>query len=63
MPNMDGRSALTEMRRIRPALPALFVTGYDLGSDTSGDGLDTLQKPYSFDALSQKIREIMERGS
>ncbi len=65
MPKMNGRAVLEEMRKIRPSIPSLFVTGYSLNSSHVShiirEGLDALQKPYSFNDLSKKIREILER--
>lgn len=65
MPRMSGREALEEMRTINPSVSALFITGYSFNdlhsSHIPEEGVDTLQKPFSFDALSHKIREIMER--
>jgi CheY-like chemotaxis protein len=58
MPKMNGWEILSEMRKIRPATPSLFVTGYGLDGAymkyISEEGIDILQKPFSFDALSQK---------
>jgi two-component system cell cycle sensor histidine kinase/response regulator CckA len=65
MPKMNGWEILSEMRKIKPAIPSLFVTGY--GSDGAymkympEKGIDILQKPFSFDALSQKVREVINR--
>jgi two-component system cell cycle sensor histidine kinase/response regulator CckA len=65
MPRMSGREALKEMRAINPSVPALFITGYSFSDIHSSyipeEGVDTLQKPFSFDALSHRIREIVDR--
>jgi len=63
MPKMSGRDALDGIRRIRPDVPSLFVTGYSLDGIHVNyileQGIDALQKPFSFDTLSRKIREVM----
>jgi PAS domain S-box-containing protein len=64
MPKMSGRETLDEMKKACPSVPFLFVTGYSDGIHASympEKGIYILQKPYSLDALSQKIREIIER--
>ncbi|MBA4389578.1 MAG: hypothetical protein C0399_01400 [Syntrophus sp. (in: bacteria)] len=65
MPKMSGREALEVMRTINPSIHALFITGYSFNDMHSSyipeEGVNTLQKPFSFDALSHKIREIMEQ--
>ena len=67
MPKMSGYEAYAEMRKIDPSIPSLFVTGYSvmdahlrLGLD---NGTDAIQKPYSAEALSEKIRKILESKS
>ena len=66
MPKMNGWEILSEMRKIKPAIPSLFVTGYGLDGAymkyIPEEGVDILQKPISFDALSQKVREIIDRN-
>lgn len=65
MPKMNGWETLNEMRKIKPAIPSLFVTGYGLDGAymkyIPEEGIDILQKPFSFEALSQKVREIINR--
>lgn len=65
MPHMSGRQLAERLHDVRPDLPVLFMSGYTddaivrhgvLESET-----DFIQKPYSPDALVQRIREIMER--
>jgi len=66
MPKMNGWEILSKMRKIKPAIPSLFVTGYGLDGAymkyIPEEGIDILQKPFSFDALSQKVREIIDRN-
>lgn len=66
MPRMSGRDALEGIRRIRPDVPYLFITGYSLDGihvDYILDkGIEAIQKPFSFEILSRKIREIIEKS-
>ena len=65
MPRMSGRDALEEIRKVRPEIPSLFVTGYSLDGIHVNyileKGIDVIQKPFSFDVLSGKIREILDK--
>jgi DNA-binding response OmpR family regulator len=64
MPRKSGFEAYKEMDTIRPAIPSLFVTGYNAvhggnsEEDTGGTGV--IQKPYSIEVLSRRIREILD---
>ncbi len=61
MPGMDGHEALREIRKVKPDLPVVMLTGH--GTPESAleglrDGVfDYLHKPCAIDVLSQKIRE------
>ena len=67
MPKESGPEVYRRMSAIRPNLPVLFVTGYDLGDRTRGlddlsDGacFGLLQKPYTKATLSRRIEELLE---
>ena len=66
MPRMNGRDALEAIRRIRPDIPSLFVTGYSLDGIHVNyileQGIEAIQKPFSFEVLSRKIREVLEKS-
>ncbi len=57
--------ANSEMRAINPSVSVLFITGYSFSDIHSSyipeEGVDTLQNPFSFDALSHRMREIVDR--
>lgn len=63
MPQMSGRALIDRLRTQRPELPALFMSGYT--DDTAAlqgiaDGRDPfLGKPFSGEALSAKVRELV----
>gem|GEM_PF-2383399 len=65
MPKMGGRDAYYEMKRIEPTIKAIFISGYSLGGSQtdfiSKEDLVLIQKPYSFDTLAFKIREILSK--
>jgi len=67
MPKLGGFEAFRKMKKINPNVPSIFVTGYNAGNihhDVNpDDDYDIVQKPYSFENLSQKIRESLDRIS
>jgi two-component system cell cycle sensor histidine kinase/response regulator CckA len=64
MPGMDGRAALAELRRVRPDLPVVLMTGYsehDLTDMTFGPTLHFLQKPFRPADLTACVRRLVAR--
>jgi signal transduction histidine kinase len=73
MPRMDGRQLASELRRSRPDLPVLFISGYADGAGSDGiasdgdgaDGPDTgrtrfLAKPFAPDTLLGRVRSLLD---
>ena len=59
---MNGRQVADAARERWPSLPALFITGY-AGSvlrDQLAEGMDVIGKPFSFDAISDKIGAMLD---
>ena len=66
MPKLKGPDALAKMRAIRPALPALLITGYagQHPIDTRGETpVRVLQKPFSSNELSEELHRILAGAS
>ncbi|MGE0765303.1 MAG: ATP-binding protein [Hyphomicrobiaceae bacterium] len=65
MPEMDGPTMLTEMRKSRPDLKVIFISGYP--DDRFKTGLDPdahyafLAKPFSLPQLAAKVKEELAR--
>ena len=65
MPEMDGPTMLTEMRKTRPDLKVIFVSGYP--DDRFKTSLDPdahyafLAKPFSLPQLAAKVKEELAR--
>jgi two-component system, cell cycle sensor histidine kinase and response regulator CckA len=65
MPEMDGPTMLTEMRKTHPDLKIIFVSGYP--DDAFKKGLDAnetfafLPKPFSLPQLAAKVKEELSR--
>jgi len=63
MPHMDGEETFRELRQIRPDVRVILTSGYNEQEATSrftGKGLaGFIQKPYRYDDLLAKLREIL----
>jgi PAS domain S-box-containing protein len=65
MPKKNGKEAYDEMKRLRPDLKAVFVSGYTsdiFEEDTTFDETNVfIQKPYSPNVLTAKVRELLDK--
>lgn len=67
MPKEGGPETFEKMQLIKPDLPVLFVTGYDFNAKVADmyhlkqNQIRVLQKPYTTEILSQKVRELLEK--
>jgi CheY-like chemotaxis protein len=66
MPGMNGAELLRLLGASRPGLRCLFVSGYPARvlaeTGVLDDGVELLPKPYSQEALAEKLREVLARG-
>jgi PAS domain S-box-containing protein len=64
LPNMNGRQLAEIGRQYRPDLKVLFITGYAekaaIRSEFLGPDMQMLGKPFTVDALGEKIRQIIQ---
>src|SRR5262249_49838373 len=64
MPNMDGPSLAREIRRLKPGLRMLFISGYAeeafKKSLENMDHFEFLAKPFTLKQLAAKVKEIMQ---
>jgi CheY-like chemotaxis protein len=60
MPQMNGREVADAVRRARPAVKTLFISGYT--ADAAALDQAFLAKPFTGRTLAQKVREILDRG-
>jgi PAS domain S-box-containing protein len=64
MPRMDGREAFGEMHRLRPDLPVILCSGYDVHEE--GDRLADLpfsgflQKPFRLEELRRALQKALD---
>jgi PAS domain S-box-containing protein len=65
MPGMSGTQLAAELRRTRPGLPVLFMSGYTSGPKPGGQELPSdaplLYKPFQTDQLLQTLDQILRR--
>lgn len=64
LPGMNGRQLAEVARQARPDLKVLFITGYAEHAEVRGGFLDSgmqmITKPFAFDLLTAKVREMIE---
>jgi len=63
MPGMSGKEGFFHIRKIRPSIPVIFVSGYNykdqINDGISGKGCSFIQKPYTFSGLHLEIQKIL----
>lgn len=63
LPGMNGRQMAEIGRQIRPDLKVLFITGYAEHAAVRGGfldpGMQLITKPFTFDLLTAKVREMI----
>lgn len=63
MPGTSGEQTLVQMRRIRPELPALLVSGYSqrvAGGSTPHGAAGFLRKPFTPESLIEQFRRMLD---
>ena len=65
MRGMNGRELAEQVRKLRPGLKILFMTGYSRNAvvhqERVDKDVDLLQKPITQARLSTRIREVLDR--
>lgn len=64
MPEVSGRVLAERIRLIRPDLPVLYMSGYTddaiVRHGLLSDGLQFLQKPFTSEVLTRKVRDVLD---
>jgi two-component system cell cycle sensor histidine kinase/response regulator CckA len=67
MPEMSGEELIRRVRDLRPALPVLFISGYDRSSlarrRETGAAESFLQKPFDSEDLFAAVRAVLAKRS
>jgi two-component system cell cycle sensor histidine kinase/response regulator CckA len=61
MPGMRGDSVVREIRKDRPSIQALLMSGYADGT-IMDPSLEIMEKPFEFPELGRRIRMLLDRG-
>ena len=66
MPGMGGAETFYKLRNMDPEVKVVLSSGYSIGKDAiaimNSGGKAFIQKPFKFDQLSIKLREVLEEG-
>ncbi len=64
MPIMNGRDLAVRLTQLRPLIKVLFTSGYTQSviahHGVLDEGVQFVAKPYSFDTLSRRVREVLD---
>jgi DNA-binding NtrC family response regulator len=64
MPQMHGRDLAAKLSELHPTIRKLFMSGYTANviahQGVLDEGVHFLQKPFSAQALGQKIRDVLD---
>jgi len=64
MPTMNGKELDEKLRKLRPAIKTLFMSGYtsDIIAERGlvDEGVNFIHKPISHEALVRKVREVLD---
>jgi len=66
MPGMDGPAMARAIRKLKPDLPILFMSGYaeeTLRNEISIDNMYFIAKPFSVEQISRKVGEVLSAAS
>ena len=63
MPGMGGRELVKQVVKLRPTMKVLYLSGYTedsiISEGTIESGAAFLQKPFTLQNLSRKVREVL----
>ena len=63
MPEMDGLSLARALHQLRPGLPVILASGFDMQRTGEADGPPNirarLQKPYTRETLSEQVNDVL----
>ena len=64
MPGMGGRELAKKLEKLKPKMKVIYISGYTVNAIVHhmvlDEGVAFLQKPFSPQALAQKVREVLD---
>lgn len=66
MPSMDGPAMAREIRKMRPRLPILFMSGYaeeQLRSEIDIENMHFIAKPFSVKQIGEKVSTVLRKSA
>ncbi|HJX31014.1 MAG TPA: PAS domain S-box protein, partial [Thermodesulfobacteriota bacterium] len=67
MPHMSGPEFIERLRQVREDFKVLFMTGYAeneiIHQGVLEEGVNLIHKPFTFEKLARKVREVLEENS
>ncbi|WP_084238429.1 response regulator [Sphingomonas asaccharolytica] len=67
MPGMSGRELADQARKLQATLRVLYTSGYTRNAIVHGGrldpGVEMITKPFTFEALAQKVRDMIDTGT
>jgi signal transduction histidine kinase/ActR/RegA family two-component response regulator len=63
MPRMGGPEAAERLRRERPGIPVVFMSGYTAGHDLDPHAERVVAKPFAVEELAVAVRDAMDRAA
>ncbi|MCK4942338.1 MAG: PAS domain S-box protein, partial [Candidatus Aminicenantes bacterium] len=65
MPEMNGKELATALKKVYPEIRILYTSGYTnnhiVHSGVLDEDINFIHKPYSYQTLAQKVREILDK--
>ena len=66
MPGMSGRQLADRARAVQPELKIIYTSGYTRNAIVHGGrldaGVEVIAKPFTYQALAQKVADVLEAG-
>jgi two-component system cell cycle sensor histidine kinase/response regulator CckA len=67
MPGLNGRELYQQLSTAKPGMRVLYMSGYTdeviAHHGVLDEGVSFIQKPFSMDALSRKVRQVLDEES